>query len=844
MSNLSFMFSATTAAAGCWIIDTYLFTPICVAVDTDNNTYHCGTISGDIYLIKISNSGNITWQYKLDSTFTDTVTKVAVDSAKNVYVIGTTTVNSATSGFIAKYNSSGILQWQKALPNTRGTAELTGIAIDFSNYIYTIGSKNEGASSYLFFSKYDTNGNQVFSKTITGAPISGVDLAVSASNIYLLGRISSAWVVIKYTTTGTYTWQRQYAQTTSCLGNAIAIDSSENIYVAGTLLIATTYNCLALFKINTDGTYVWGTTRKISATNYNHSFSDITIDSSNDIYVIGYSNLVCCILKYTPNAVITWERSFNITNSTSTRGYSVVISYNNYMYITGQGFGSTSFIAKLPKNGTKTGSYPKNFPYVYAASNLISGVVTSSTYFTTPTFVKETDFAQWIVASGLTTTVNEIPRTIAIDSLGNTYMGGSVSSGKCYLVKFDFNGAFQWHRTLSGSSDIIFRIVIDNDNSVLVAGVIYNSTLRKKPFVARFSSTGTLLWLRYINVPVYNSTINNAQGLSVDSFGDIYVAGSYTPDGSNSSMFVAKLNSSGELIWQNTVTPETGRQAGGQGLARDLEGNIYVGGHYGLLNAWYPALWKYDTNGNLIFSKQYQVSSSYSRQHETTDVIYESGSIYMSGNSSNSSAIYNGSVLKISLNGTIASHKILSSSATTNINGICGDKLGNIYTASLNTPSTGVTVIQIDKLDSALTNLNNSSITTNAGTNSHAGRAIVYNNGLVNFAAAVYIGSTRNTDNMIGQTEFPLVNLTVTAGLYTFIKSNTAAPFVTQSSPTVVNLTAAIPAVGTFTAVSGFTASTPATVNNLGIINTPTPSISVSNLTSTISTQTSGRTDI
>ena len=104
-----------------------------VAVDGSGNSYVTGYTSGnldgetnaggsDAVLIKYDSSGSKLWTRLLGTAGSDSAWAVAVDGSGNIYISGFTdgnlggeTNSGGTDAFLAKYNSSGTLQWTRLL---------------------------------------------------------------------------------------------------------------------------------------------------------------------------------------------------------------------------------------------------------------------------------------------------------------------------------------------------------------------------------------------------------------------------------------------------------------------------------------------------------------------------------------------------------------------------------------------------------------------------------------------------------------------------------------------------------------------------------------------------------
>jgi len=155
-----------------------------IKVDSSGNFYVSGRYQSSInnsynngFLIKFNSSASLIWSTELyDSVPTNSLENygLAVDSSGNVYVGGQNT--PFASGYIAKYNSSGGIQWQKNISNA---FKIVDLAVTPDNYLYAT-SENVGVVL-----KMDTSGNGVYFNQLDGINFSKIN--VSGANVYLFG---------------------------------------------------------------------------------------------------------------------------------------------------------------------------------------------------------------------------------------------------------------------------------------------------------------------------------------------------------------------------------------------------------------------------------------------------------------------------------------------------------------------------------------------------------------------------------------------------------------------------------------------------------------------------------
>jgi len=369
-----------------------------VTVDSSDNIYVTGKTAGgldnntnagsnDIFLAKYNSSGIYQWTQQLGTSSSDTGYGVAVDSSDNIYVTGSTeggldnNTNAGSSDiFLAKYSSSGIYQWTQQLGTSSGDIGY-GVAVDSSDNIYVTGSTSGGldnntnaGSSDIFLAKYSSSGIYQWTQQLgTSSTDSGAGVAVDSSdNIYVTGSTyggldnntsagSDDIFLVKYNSSGTKQWTKQLGATSFYViptdrATGIAIDSSNNVYVTGRTtgdmdgITKTGSYDFFLVKYNSSGSKQW--TRQLGSvtiTGYHKHHWDtkaygVTVDSSNNIYVTGYTtggldgntnagSEDIFLVKYNSSGNKQWTRQLGTSSTDS--GAGVTVDSSDNIYITG-----------------------------------------------------------------------------------------------------------------------------------------------------------------------------------------------------------------------------------------------------------------------------------------------------------------------------------------------------------------------------------------------------------------------------------------------------------------------------------------------------------------------------
>ena len=280
------------------------------------DTYSYGSGGFDIVIIKYNSMGQQQWNRTCGGIQDDHGREIAIDSVGNLYIVGWT--NSYGSGqndiVLVKYNNSGQQQWFATKGGTNND-EGYGLVIDSSDNIYVVGeTRSYGAENYdLILVKYDGLGNQYYTRTWGGSDSDwGYKVKLDSSdNIYIVGVTYSYGagdadaLLVKYNNLGTFQWYKTWGYNGIEIGRGILVNSSNSIYIVG---YSTSYNNVydfILLKYNNLGELQWN---KVWGGSYDDYGRGITMDSSNNIYLVGVSYSYgmggsdILILKYGPDS--------------------------------------------------------------------------------------------------------------------------------------------------------------------------------------------------------------------------------------------------------------------------------------------------------------------------------------------------------------------------------------------------------------------------------------------------------------------------------------------------------------------------------------------------------------
>lgn len=400
------------------------------------------------------------------------------DSAGNSYVVGISdgldTIDSFTINtsnrtfFIAKFNSAGNTQWLKqAVCNGYSTASATGICSDNFGYFYITGS----------FSYTTAIGTQSLTTYSGGSNAS--------DNMF----------IAKFDTAGNFYWAKKAGGSQGASGNGICTDNFGNIYVSGTFIDTAMFDNTAL---------------------------------------ISKGNSDAFIAKYDSSGTLKWVKQVggnSQSNQSGTSNAGITSDKNNNIFISGIFSSDTIWFdtVALAKSG------PIGEESIYIAKYDSMGVF------------------HWAKSGDALGSNNERCKTLKADKHGNVYITGA------------FYGTLNVD-TLSITSSLPFNYLI---------------------FILKIDSTGNCLWLKKAG-GIGSNIYNSAMKILIGSENKVYLVGGYdgtayfdnvvlSPSGSGYvHMFLAEYDTLGNC---NKALKASGWTVG-SGMGVDTYGNIYISGSF------------------------------------------------------------------------------------------------------------------------------------------------------------------------------------------------------------------------------------------------------------------------
>jgi uncharacterized delta-60 repeat protein len=623
--------------------------PIGVAADALGNVFVSGRSSNglndDYATIKYNVSGVQQWAMLYDGAGTDRASAISIDNASNVYVTGRSSNGTDDDFTTIKYNTTGLQQWLMAYDGGLGNDRATALTTDASGNVYVTGKTSNGLTDDYLTIKYDITGTQQWLGVWIGAG-GGNDapsaIAVDGSgNVYVTGQsdvdpavtINNNYSTVKYNSSGTQMWNQLYNGTANLSdgANAIAIDASGNVIVAGNSHGLATQRDGVAIKYDPNGTSLW-TYRFDGQGDNSDKANAIIVDGIGNTYVTGSAvrtgaSKDYCTIKYNSLGDTTWVKTFNGAGNNNDEASAIAVDASGNVYVTGYAKGLTSSkdITTIKYNSIGDTLWIKSYngtgngdDYGVALKVDASGNVFVTGYSDGDATVainydyvtikyNSTGTQLWATRYNGTGNATDQPVGICIDGSGNSYVTGKSSNGAdddFRTIKYNSSGVQQWNMVYDGSNgnDRAAAITIDASANIYVTGRTSNGTDDDFATI-KYSSTGAQLW-----ISLYDGIIGNDRALAIAvAAGNVYVTGQSSV-GLTDDFATVKYNATGIQQWVKTYNGSANGNDVPSSINVDGAGNIIVAGTSNNGTNDYEIV-KYGNAGNQMWAQSYNGAS-------------------------------------------------------------------------------------------------------------------------------------------------------------------------------------------------------------------------------------------
>ncbi|MBU2645083.1 SBBP repeat-containing protein [bacterium] len=396
----------------------------------------------------------------------------------------------------------------------------------------------------------------------------------------------------------------------------VATDASHDVYLGGHTATALDSHAIIgetdifLIKYTADGTRAWSTLIGSTSGDY---LQGMTITTANQVLITGYTygtltgntnsgGVDMLLVKTAADGSIIWEKQFG--TAADDYAYGITTDATGDIYLAGHTYGSFAatlsgtkdfVLLKLDNSGNQVWSRQLSNDEDSSAA-VVNGVYGIDV---------KTDAAGNVYAAGFTT----------------GQLAGNTSSGKydLFVVKYDGLGNLIWVRQLgSVGNDYLRGMQVNAAGDVYLTGYTDDALAGQTYlgeadlFLVKLGSDGTIAWIRQ------PGTVNSeyANGIALDSSGDVFLAGSTTgyltgTSLGGSDLIMLKYGSTGTPAW--TIQMGTAYSEAARAIAIDASGDVYITGYtYGALDGnanpdlvYYSFLSRYNAAGVLNWTRAF-----------------------------------------------------------------------------------------------------------------------------------------------------------------------------------------------------------------------------------------------
>jgi len=333
-----------------------------------------GAGSSDLFLVKFNSSDSVQWAKAVGGTNDDYGYSVIQTSDSGLVVAGYTESFGAGYDdlFLVKFNSSGSVQWAKAVGGTGydygySVVQTSDSGFVVAGYTYSFGA----GSGDLFLVKFNSSGSVQWAKAVggTGWDYGHSVIQTSDSGLVVVGLTMSYGVLyhaiicdlflVKFNSSGSVQWAKAVGGTNLDFGESVIETSDSGLVVAGyTGSYGAGGDNLFIVKFNSSGSVQWA--KAVGGTSGDYGNSVIQTSDSGFV-VAGYTrsfgagNEDLFLVKFNSSGSMQWAKAVGGANDDE--GYSVIQASNSGLVVSGytQSFGAGSsdlFLVKFGSDGS------------------------------------------------------------------------------------------------------------------------------------------------------------------------------------------------------------------------------------------------------------------------------------------------------------------------------------------------------------------------------------------------------------------------------------------------------------------------------------------------------------
>jgi hypothetical protein len=432
---------------------------------------------------------------------------------------------------------------------------------------------------------------------------------------YILTLILSLLATVSFSQSVTLAWDNIDATAGNHASelNTLITDSNNDVYVTGFQGSVLYDDECIIVKYSADGIFQWDDSYGDMPASWNNNRNEgkvIKISATGSIIVGSDSRIngdEFQLRSYTSSGTLEWNLlSGQIQSASGARGaiadFTILPDNNLAIFANlnySNGNGDTYSLFKLTNIGQHiwTVKYSPNSAHDFGTSvghdpagtiYITGGVFNfdNGTYDFTTLNIHPNATNDWIARYNHIANLKDVALDMVVDNSKNQFITGvsEITPGQTDMSTIMQNvyGTRLWQDNYGGSaglSDTAFKIVTDNQLNSIVIGTTIEDTLgsiKNAITLIKYDGAGNRVWIRKFLGD--DNLGGKAKGLDLHNNGNIYFTGDVQSNITGKDIFVACINSSGQLAWNYTYDGPSGSNDYSSDIKVTDDFKIYVTG--------------------------------------------------------------------------------------------------------------------------------------------------------------------------------------------------------------------------------------------------------------------------
>ncbi len=266
---------------------------------------------------------------------------------------------------------------------------------------------------------------------------------------------------------------------------------------------------------------------------------------------------------------------------------------------------------------------------------ILTGIVDLSTYLSSPFVIKLDQNGDIIWQKAIYSSGGEAFNNIQQTSDGGYIICGAVIDSynwtDAWVIKLDSNGNIQWQKAIGSSNiDEPLKIKEVTGGYMMIGGTSSYQSLDL--WLVKFDTSGNVLWQKMYAGPEYHNELDKGYNLIELSDGNFILAGTTISWEDQNSLWIIKIDPSGDIIWQKRIYPNV--QHMNADIVKTSDGNYVLASTVFSEDTFSNDIWigKMNPDGELLWQRLY--GEDYDENMHALNVTPDGG--FLLANDSNS----------------------------------------------------------------------------------------------------------------------------------------------------------------------------------------------------------------